>query len=52
MRNPSPTFGATSDVTIAATVQQTWTDDLERFERQMYERQQYERTETTEDGAA
>jgi hypothetical protein len=49
VRNPSPTFGAPSDVTIAATVQQTWTDDLERCERQMHERQKHEQTE---DGAA
>ena len=49
VRNPSPTFGAPSDVTIAATVHQTWTDDLERCERQMHERQMHEQTE---DGAA
>jgi hypothetical protein len=52
VRRPSASFGTPSDVTIAATVQQTWTDDLERCERQMHERQQNERTETTEDGAA
>jgi hypothetical protein len=53
VRNPSPTFGATSDVTIAASVQQTWTDDLERCERQMHERQQYEQLqERQQDGAA
>jgi hypothetical protein len=54
IRNPSPSFGAPSDVTIAATVQQTWADDLERCERQMHERQQNERllAETTEGGAA
>ena len=49
VRNPSPSFGAPSDVTIAATVQQTWADDLERCERQMHERQQ---TEASEEGVA
>jgi hypothetical protein len=49
VRNPSPSFGAPSDVTIVATVQQAWTDDLERCERQMHERIQ---AEATEDGAA
>ena len=49
VRNPSPSFGAPSDVTIAATVQQTWADDLARCERQMHERLS---AETTEDGAA
>jgi hypothetical protein len=52
VRNPSPSFSAPSDVTIAATVQQTWTDDLERCERQMHEREQYERTQTSEEGVA
>ena len=37
---------------MAATVQQTWTDDLERCERQMHEREQYEQLQQQQDGAA